>query len=159
QPGFDLPADTRSPSSHAIANEQAAALAQALARLPEHYRAVIVWRHQEGRSFAEIGEQTGRTAEAARKLWARALLEVKKELGPSPGPRTNRKRCPTSSPRCWRPSTRPWPPAARPNRRRELPSLGTWSPSWNRRRIACGSWKPSGRARRPACPRPTTASA
>jgi RNA polymerase sigma-70 factor (ECF subfamily) len=84
QPGFDLPADTRSPSSHAIANEQAAALAQALARLPEHYRAVIVWRHQEGRSFAEIGERTGRTAEAARKLWARAVLELKKELGPPP---------------------------------------------------------------------------
>jgi RNA polymerase sigma-70 factor (ECF subfamily) len=68
--------DTPSPSGEAIRHEQAAALERALARLPEHYRQVIALRHLENRSFAEIGELLGRTPDAARMLWARAVKEL-----------------------------------------------------------------------------------
>jgi RNA polymerase sigma-70 factor, ECF subfamily len=70
--------DTLTPSGQAIRHEQAAALEQALARLPELYRQVIVWRHLENRSFAEIGALLGRTPDAARMLWARAVKELQK---------------------------------------------------------------------------------
>jgi RNA polymerase sigma-70 factor (ECF subfamily) len=68
--------DTPSPSGEAIRHEQTAALERALARLPEHYRQVIAWRHHEGLSFAEIGELLGRTPDAARMIWARAVKEL-----------------------------------------------------------------------------------
>jgi RNA polymerase sigma-70 factor (ECF subfamily) len=65
------------PDAQAIAWEEDQELQQALERLPEHYRQVIRWRHQEQRSFEEIGQALGRTAEAARKLWARAVEQLK----------------------------------------------------------------------------------
>src|SRR5262249_28274160 len=76
-----LAADTPSPSTHAAANEAARALEAALARLPEEYRQVILLRHDEGRSFEDIGQAMGRTANAARKLFARALERLQQELG------------------------------------------------------------------------------
>jgi RNA polymerase sigma-70 factor (ECF subfamily) len=82
--GPGLPADTPSPSSHAAAHEDAAALQAALARLPEEYRRVLLLRHDEGRPFEEIGQLMDRTANAARKLWARALERLQQELGVPP---------------------------------------------------------------------------
>jgi RNA polymerase sigma-70 factor (ECF subfamily) len=76
-----ISADTPSPSSHAAANEKSLALQAALARLPAEYRQVIVLRHDEGRSFEDIAAVMGRTANAARKLWARALERLQQELG------------------------------------------------------------------------------
>ncbi len=83
QPGHDPPAATRSPSSQAAAQEQAVALERALEQLPEHYRQAIVLRHREDRSFAAIGQLLDCTPEAARKLWARAIVLLKEALGPS----------------------------------------------------------------------------
>jgi RNA polymerase sigma-70 factor (ECF subfamily) len=71
---------TPSPSNHAIRNEWTRALEQALARLPEHHRQTVVWRHQEQLSFPEIGRLLGCSAEAARKLWSRAVHQLKREL-------------------------------------------------------------------------------
>jgi RNA polymerase sigma-70 factor (ECF subfamily) len=79
-----LPAEARSPSGEAVANEQAEAVQAALARLPEEYRQVLVWRYQEGRSFEEIGQRLQRTANAARKLFARALERFEQELESKP---------------------------------------------------------------------------
>jgi len=79
-----VPADTPSPSSHAAAHEKTWALEAALARLPEEYRQVILLRHDEGRPFEEIGRVMNRTANAARKLWARALERLRQELGGEP---------------------------------------------------------------------------
>jgi RNA polymerase sigma-70 factor (ECF subfamily) len=84
QPAHDVAATILSPSTQAIAREQEVALAEALARLPEPYRDVIALRHRDGLEFAEIGARIGRSAEAARKLWARAVVQLKQELGPSP---------------------------------------------------------------------------
>ena len=81
-----------SPSALAIGAEQNAALEVALERLPEHYRQVVVWRSLDEESFEQIGRRTGRSAEAARKLWARAieqlqtLLEQKDDRAGPAGP-------------------------------------------------------------------------
>jgi RNA polymerase sigma-70 factor (ECF subfamily) len=66
----------------AMAGEDAAALEAAVARLPEDYQRVLTLRYTEGRSFDEIGGLIGRTANAARKLWARAVERLERELGP-----------------------------------------------------------------------------
>jgi RNA polymerase sigma-70 factor (ECF subfamily) len=76
-------ADTPSPSTLAMAEEQRLALQQALQRLPEDYRQVIVWRHQEQLTFEEIGQRLQRTANAARLLWLRAVERLQQDLGVS----------------------------------------------------------------------------
>jgi RNA polymerase sigma-70 factor (ECF subfamily) len=90
EPGSDwdnagrVAADTPSPSGEAVANEQAQALRQALERLPEDYRLVLLWRYQEQLSFEEIGRRLGRSANAARKLWRRAVERLEQDMGPPP---------------------------------------------------------------------------
>lgn len=55
-------------------------LDQALARLPDDYQQVILLRHRDKLSFAEIGTRTGRTANAARMCWTRAVKRLNAEL-------------------------------------------------------------------------------
>jgi RNA polymerase sigma-70 factor, ECF subfamily len=69
-----------SPSNHAVRNEVNAGLEQALSRLPEHYRQTVAWRHVERFSWEEIGRRMGGTAEAARKVWGRAIQQLRREL-------------------------------------------------------------------------------
>ena len=69
-----------SPSQMAIAREQVEALGRARARLGEEQRLVIRLRHQEGKSFAEIGQALNRSEEAARKVWARAVEELREYM-------------------------------------------------------------------------------
>jgi RNA polymerase sigma-70 factor (ECF subfamily) len=71
-----------SPSGHALRNELSQAMERALDRLPEHYRHAVVWRHQDRLSFEQIGQRMGCSPEAARKLWYRALGQLRRELGP-----------------------------------------------------------------------------
>jgi RNA polymerase sigma-70 factor (ECF subfamily) len=78
--GRDVPAPLPSPSGIAISAEQAEAVHRALRRLPEEYRQVIVLRLQDDLPFEEIGQALGRTANAARKLWARAVERLQQEL-------------------------------------------------------------------------------
>ena len=59
----------------------------ALERLPENYRRVVVWYQYERLTFDEIGRRLDRTAEAARKLWSRALVRLTEEIGPAHDPR------------------------------------------------------------------------
>jgi RNA polymerase sigma-70 factor (ECF subfamily) len=73
----DPAASTPTPSALAANNEREEALQQALAKLPEEYRRVLHLRFQEELSFAEIGAQMGRSSEAARKLWARAVTRLR----------------------------------------------------------------------------------
>ncbi len=77
-----------SPSWPVHAGEQNAELAQALARLPNEYRQVIVLRNLDLKPFAEIGALMQRSAEAARKLWVRAIAALSDEIlhtGPNDG--------------------------------------------------------------------------
>lgn len=73
-----------SPSGLAIANEQAQAIQLALDRLPEDYRRVIQLRYQEEKSFEEIGRLLNRSPDAARKLWSRAMQQLRQEWEASP---------------------------------------------------------------------------
>ena len=72
-------ASNLSPSGVAIEHEQSSALRRALERLPEEYRRVVCLRFDEDRSFEEIGELTGRSPNAARKVWARAMERLRLE--------------------------------------------------------------------------------
>ena len=62
-------------------------LRKALADLPEHYRRVIQWRHQDRLRFEVVAERLGISPDAARKLWGRALIRLRKALGPGHDPR------------------------------------------------------------------------
>ncbi len=69
-----------SPSNHAVANEWNAALEEALTRLPEHYRQAVASRHIEQLSWDEIGHRMNCSADAARKVWSRAIQQLRREL-------------------------------------------------------------------------------
>lgn len=71
------------PSRTMMAHERAAALRLAILRLPEHYRQLIVWRQMEDLSFDTIAERLGKSTEAVRKLWSRAIQQLQLELGES----------------------------------------------------------------------------
>ena len=73
-----------SPSQGAIRREQAVLLADALAKLPEHYRDVLVFRHLEGLSFPEIAQRMGRSLDSVEKLWVRGLNRLRQVLEVSP---------------------------------------------------------------------------
>jgi len=78
---FDVSAPGPSPSSLVAADEEDAALERALGQLPEEYRQVVTWRNYDRLPFDEIGQRLGRSAEAARKLWVRAVERLQQELG------------------------------------------------------------------------------
>ena len=82
--GAGLAADILSPSGQVVAQEQAAALARAMERLPPDYRQVLALRHEQKLTFAQIGEQMQRSANAARMLWLRAVERLQTELGMAP---------------------------------------------------------------------------
>jgi RNA polymerase sigma-70 factor (ECF subfamily) len=69
-----------SPSQQVARGERALLLAEALARLPEDYREVIVLRHLEGLSFAEVGQRMERTEDSVKNLWVRALARLRRTL-------------------------------------------------------------------------------
>jgi len=78
-PAAELAGSSATPCAQAMAHEEQQALQDALARLPADYRQVITLRFQEERSFAEIGRLLNRSAEAARKLWVRAMRRLREE--------------------------------------------------------------------------------
>jgi RNA polymerase sigma-70 factor (ECF subfamily) len=75
-----------SPSRHLMRRERDAALAEALDRLPERYRRVVCWHHQDRLGFREIAERLGVSSDAAQKIWGRALVRRKELLGPEHDP-------------------------------------------------------------------------
>ena len=77
-----------SPSTDAVRQEQARLVLAAVNRLPADYRQVIEWRNWEQLSFADIGARLGRTEDAARMLFARALKRLEEEMADGPGPLT-----------------------------------------------------------------------
>jgi RNA polymerase sigma-70 factor (ECF subfamily) len=79
-PGAVPAGDQPSPSERVLAEERDHLLEQAMKRLPEEYRRVIELRYRQGLSFEEIGRVLARTPNAARKLWARAIDRLKRDL-------------------------------------------------------------------------------
>ena len=79
--GGPIPAAaTPSPSKQAMAHERTEAVMEALDKLPADYRQIVLLRYREERSFEEIGQMMGRSANAARKLWLRAVERLKQDL-------------------------------------------------------------------------------
>lgn len=81
-PEEHLVAPEAPPEDRLLAQEEAQLLDQALGQLSEDHQRVIRLRHREHRSFEEIGQALGRSAEAGRKLWARAIERLQELLEP-----------------------------------------------------------------------------
>lgn len=71
-----------SPSVILMLTEQAQALSRAVERLPDDYRLVVHLRYREGQSFEAIAEAMQRSPNAVRKLCARAIESLQKNLTP-----------------------------------------------------------------------------
>lgn len=76
----NLAASESSPSHQAIRREQSVLLAEALGRLPEELRELLILRHLEGLTFPEVAERLNRPVDTLKKLWPRALAELRQVL-------------------------------------------------------------------------------
>jgi RNA polymerase sigma-70 factor (ECF subfamily) len=72
-----LAANGTSPSASAQRRDLGVVLSDALAELSEDQREVIVLFHLEGLGWEDVARRLGRTPGAVRKLWARALKELR----------------------------------------------------------------------------------
>jgi RNA polymerase sigma-70 factor (ECF subfamily) len=76
-----LVAEQSTPSQQAVRKEQAVVLAEALTRLPEDWRELLILRHLEGLTFHEVAERMGKSVDSLKKLWPRALASLRGSLG------------------------------------------------------------------------------
>jgi RNA polymerase sigma-70 factor (ECF subfamily) len=76
-----LVASQSSPSQQAIRREESLLLADALGRLPEDLRELLILRHLEGLSFPEVARRMGRTVDSVKKQWPRALASLRRLMG------------------------------------------------------------------------------
>jgi len=79
-----LIASGSSPSQRALRREQAVQLADALERLPEHYREVLLLHQVEDLAFPEVARRLGRTLDSVKNLWIRALARLRDLLEEQP---------------------------------------------------------------------------
>src|SRR5262249_34000449 len=75
-----LVADEATPSQQAERNEQLLRLAETLATLPEIQREVLLLRHCQGWSLADISKHLGRTRAAVASLLRRGLKQLRQHL-------------------------------------------------------------------------------
>ncbi len=76
-----LAADQTSPSERAQKHERATTLAAAVDALPDDQRAVVLLKHCQGLTLAEIAAQTDRTPAAVAGLLRRGLARLRELLG------------------------------------------------------------------------------
>jgi RNA polymerase sigma-70 factor (ECF subfamily) len=81
QPPIDVRSDRETPSVRAAETELETVLYSAMSRLSEEHQQVLRLRNWQQLSFADIGTEMNRTADAARKLWSRAVMQLQRELG------------------------------------------------------------------------------
>jgi RNA polymerase sigma-70 factor (ECF subfamily) len=79
-----LVASGTSPSERAVRREQAVLLADALGRLPDDYREVLVLHHLEGLTLPEVARRLGRTVDSVKHVWLRALARLRRVAGGLP---------------------------------------------------------------------------
>jgi RNA polymerase sigma-70 factor (ECF subfamily) len=73
-----LAAPGSTPSQRAARREQVVLLAEALERLPDDYREVIILHHLEGLKFPEVARRMGRSIDSVKNLWARGLAQLRR---------------------------------------------------------------------------------
>lgn|GEM_PF-6356343 len=62
-------------------------LMHAIEELPHNYQEIFKLRSFEDKTFVAIGQKIGCSADAARKLWSRAIIRLQEFLAkPSPPP-------------------------------------------------------------------------
>ena len=76
----DLASDGASPSGQAIRHEEAACMAEALARLPDDMQQVLLGRLMDDLPYATLAERLGRSEGAVRVLFTRALRRLRQEV-------------------------------------------------------------------------------
>jgi RNA polymerase sigma-70 factor (ECF subfamily) len=64
------------PSQVAMGHEAEALLKRAMTQLPEDYRTVLHLVYEDGRSFDEVAQRMGRSRDAVRVLYGRALARL-----------------------------------------------------------------------------------
>ena len=69
--------DGRSPSAAAISGERVARIRRAMASLPDAYREVLHLTLEEGLVLREVAERIGKSREATKKLYGRALCRLR----------------------------------------------------------------------------------
>ena len=79
-----LAAEQSSPSQHAMREERAVMLADALAELPEAQREALILQYWHGWSLAQIAGHLGRTPVAVAGLLKRAMRVLRTRLDDSP---------------------------------------------------------------------------
>lgn len=62
-----------SPSESLLAQERRLNVASTLNQLPEHYRTILHMRYWEQRTFEDMGQALGKSSDAVRQLWYRAV--------------------------------------------------------------------------------------
>jgi len=75
-----LAADQTSPSRQFERNEEMLRLVDALARLPDRMREVVVLKHCQGWTLQRIADHIGRTVPAVASLLRRGLADLRREL-------------------------------------------------------------------------------
>jgi RNA polymerase sigma-70 factor (ECF subfamily) len=78
--GDALASPESSPSDRAGRRERAVLLADALKSLPPDYSEVLILRHLEGLSLAEVAERLGRSIDSVKKLWVRGIARLRETL-------------------------------------------------------------------------------
>jgi RNA polymerase sigma-70 factor (ECF subfamily) len=72
--------DQTSPSGHALRAEKVELVRRAIARLPTASRKVVLLRYRDRLKFSEIATKLGRSPDAVRMLWHRAIARMADEL-------------------------------------------------------------------------------
>lgn len=62
-------------------NDEMLRIQQALHTLPENYQEVILMRFADGLSFSDIASKTGKSLEATKSLYRRAIHAINEKLG------------------------------------------------------------------------------
>ena len=75
-----LAGSASSPSQTALRHERARLLADAISQLPSDLREVIILRHFENMSLAQVAERMDRSSNSVQKLWSRALMKLHDHL-------------------------------------------------------------------------------
>ncbi len=76
----------RSPSEVAMAGEDASAVRASVDALPEDYRAVIQHVHRDGLTLVDAAACMGRSPDAVRKLYGRAVARLAEQMRAPAGP-------------------------------------------------------------------------
>ncbi len=72
--------ESKTPSRLVALREQDKLLLSAIDQLPERQRLVVQLRHSYQMSYESIAERLGTTPEAARKIWSRAMKQLRSNL-------------------------------------------------------------------------------